>query len=928
MYRASDLDWKSGSFEVRLSACVDIGFGNVRVWSFLLSLTFSPERTLLSMKLRNAVLLTLALTGVAGTSSCAPDVPVSAAPHWVKMPLLAPDAKAAGVFPGGEGGQWPRGPMAVSPADPNLLLLPIDVGGVYRSLDGGAHWATAMSGWEARGANGFAIDPKNASHVLGIAGNSMDWDKNWGPSPNGIYLSTDKAASWKHTLAMTVGTGGQVVFDPSSFDAGRKMCTVAYYLTPTQGLLRSDDGGETWSRPGSGADPDGFAGGVDKHHLAVDSKGVVYAGSHGLFRSADGGKTFKKIRAEDLWSVSVGPDNTVYVSGMDKVSVSHDGGVTWTHPAANGLDTQGGKPVCDLAVSPADPRRMLAWVQGDNWNWKRFYSADAGETWQVSTLDNTHAPLPPNGRQGYFLWSPADANVAYSLGGDWVTKSTDAGKTFHWSSNGENGIMLGGLFNFNSNAPGVVFLGFQDYNGAYTTDGGATWNYRDVSGKGWGGYEYGGYALSKTVMWAGDADGWTSPRKMRLTADGGKTWTFPNGADGQPLVWHGADVSCSDPAAPLVGFASNLRTADGGKTWAPMAGCDGVFIAAPGTHTLYGDKGSMVVRSSDHGVTWQAVADVPGGFTDLAVNPKTNTVYVAAQDHLKVWNGKSWDTLDSPHDQRGSPRVTTVALDPVNPKIIYVGGPRNIYSNGAAVCRSLDGGVTWENLSPNSPGTDGPHEVGAIRVDPATRAAWVNGQCYGMWRIAPPSPAAHGVSVALASTPSAITAPYPPAPNAPVPGAAPATTLAALPLQNGGMEAGGATPDNWAISWTGSGKLALARDTAEHHGGGASLRLASDGGAAKGQAGQFCDAGPGMTFTISGWVKTHGTASANFAVQPLNSSWTPVAFLQVGYAQNDTDWTHFEKQVTLPAGTSHAAVVLLLDGVGTAWLDDVTVSAK
>ena len=854
-------------------------------------------------------LLILLLTGAAQ--------PASAAPAWVKMPLLTPEAKAAGVSPGGEGSQWPRGPVAVSPADPNFLLLPIDVGGLYRSQDGGTHWTIAMSGWEARGANGFAIDPKNAKHVLGIGGNSMNWEAGWGPSPNGLYLSTDKAASWKHVLALLSGFNGKAAWDVSSYSAAQGICTVGYYVSPALGLLRSADGGQTWTRPAAGSDPDGFGGGLGQYHLAVDGKGVLYVGSKGLFRSSDGGRTFARIRSAEVWGLSLAPDGTVCVSGPDKVCLSRDGGQTWTTPACAGLDTQNGKPAIDLAVSPADPRRMLCWVQGDNWNWKRFVSLDAGETWQACALDNAHAPLPPNAREGRSTWSPSDPNVAYNLGGDWVTKSTDGGRTFRWSGNGYNGIMLGGLFNFNARVPGVVMLGFQDYNGAFTTDGGATWNVRDVSGKGWGGYEYGAFALSRQVMWTGDADGWTAPRHLRLSRDGGQTWAFVNGPDGQPLAWRGADVSSGDPDRVDVGFASDLRTADGGQTWARMDGCDGVFCAA--AHALYGRKGNAVVRSRDGGASWQTVADVSGGCTDLAVDGKTGHVYAASEDRLKAWNGTAWTTLDTPHDQRGGVRVTTVAADPKDGRVVYVGGPRNLYSSHATVCRSVDGGLTWTNLTPLAPGTDGPHEVAAIRVDPATRAAWVNGQCFGMWRIAPPAATEKGQTAALVSAPAALAPPA--APDAPKPEAA--KTAAVPVVQNAGMETGTALPDNWAVTWTGSGKLALTRDTAEHHGGGASLRLSSDGGPAKGQAAQFVDAVPGQTFTVSGWVKTHGAASANFAVQPLNGSWTPVAFLQVGYAQNETGWKRFEKQVTLPAGTARVALVLLLDGTGTAWLDDV-----
>ena len=69
-----------------------------------------------------------------------------------------------------------------------------------------------------------------------------------------------------------------------------------------------------------------------------------------------------------------------------------------------------------------------------------------------------------------------------------------------------------------------------------------------------------------------------------------------------------------------------------------------------------------------------------------------------------------------------------------------------------------------------------------------------------------------------------------------------------------------------------------------------------------------------------------GAASVNFAAQPINASGVPIAFFQVGYAQNTTGWTHFEKKMTLPPGTHHVALVLLLDGTGTAWLDDVAIS--
>jgi hypothetical protein len=66
------------------------------------------------------------------------------------------------------------------------------------------------------------------------------------------------------------------------------------------------------------------------------------------------------------------------------------------------------------------------------------------------------------------VWHPTDESTLYGIGGDWITRSTDAGKTLAWYANGYNGIMLGGMFNFSPTSPDTSALFFQDYNGAFT----------------------------------------------------------------------------------------------------------------------------------------------------------------------------------------------------------------------------------------------------------------------------------------------------------------------------------------------------------------------------------------------------------------------------------------------------------------------------
>ncbi|MDX1931606.1 MAG: hypothetical protein SFU56_03285 [Capsulimonadales bacterium] len=691
---------------------------------------------------RSILLLAPWLTAVLFGPS-APTVPE----RWEKMPIRPPEAARAGVAPGGEGGQWPRGGVVLSIREPDFLLLPIDVGGLYRSLDGGKNWQCSMAGWNARGANGFAIDPKNPRHVIGVAANSSDWGEGWGDNiPNGIYLSTDQAASWKQTHKLREGTGVAVAIDPASYDAAKGFCTVAYVASPIGGLLRTADGGATWTKVSERnreIHPDRFPIPLLRVHPTNGS--VLLGGKTGLFRSDDGGRTFVRLREGEVWGLCLLPNapDRLYVSGSDGILRSDDGGKSWTTLAAQGVDQQNGKPIRDLSVSPADPRRMTCWVSGDNWRWVRYVSHDGGASFVPIDIQKGFAPMPLNVREGWYTWHPTDPNLVYGLGGDWVTRSTDGGRTFTWHNNGYNGIMLGGLFNFSAFEPDTVFLAFQDYNGAFTTDGGKTWNYRDVSGKGWGGHCYGGFAVDRQVMFYGDAEEWGGPRTLRLSRDGGATWQFARDADtGKNAVLKGPDVGAADPRDRNVLFASNYRSADRGATWRAMPDCDGVFITVAGA--LYGKKEDRVVRSVDQGVTWKTVVTVPGGFTDLAVDPGRQRIYVASEERLKYWaGGDRWTSVPTPADQYGNTRVRTVAVDPVDPSVVYVGGSRDTYATTAAVCRSTDAGKTWTNLTVTAPLSttqgDGPHEVNAIRVHPRTRYAWVNGQCYGMWKIAPPA---------------------------------------------------------------------------------------------------------------------------------------------------------------------------------------------
>ena len=667
---------------------------------------------------------------------------VACAPRqaWRPVPMVTPDIRASG-HAGGEGGQWPR--AIVAGPDGEFVLLCIDVGGLFRSLDGGRSWEPCNVGYTPRGACSAAIDPGNPDRVVVVGANSVSG------TFHGLWLSTDRASSWRQVLPVNMGglseMRGQLAFDPATRDPGRKLTRVVYWSRadedkPAWGspevhpaMYRSDDGGDTWKElPGTAE----VGGSEVRVHPA---RGFVYAANRrGLFRSTDGGSTWVRVLEGAFRGLDVSPGapDRVWASDSRGIWRSEDSGSAFSLvPGSASLAD--GKALVNVRVSPADPERLLVWKEAGDWWWPRFASHDGGRTWTEAKRDATHAFLPWNARQGLFAWHPKDGSVAWSIGGDWPTRSDDGGLTWRWSADGDNAIFAGGMWNFCSLDPDVMYFGSQDYNGALTTDGGRTWKYCDISGNGWGGFAYGGYAASRRILYAGNADGWGGKRHLKVSFDGGMTFTETG------HIYGGADVSLGDPRDPQVLFASDLRSGDGGKTWERMPACEGVYTAnSGGERELYGKKGDHLVVSRDHGKTWERLATVEDGIGDIAVDHVHGRVYVASADRLKVVEAGKVAVLNTPPDQFGSHRIRTVAVDPVDPAVVYAGTGKDIYSASNSVVCSIDAGKTWTVLTRSAPldgkGLDGGREANCIRVHPKTRDLWVFTGCYGLWRYGKP----------------------------------------------------------------------------------------------------------------------------------------------------------------------------------------------
>ena len=128
------------------------------------------------------------------------------------------------------------------------LYARTDVGGVFRSDNGGANWnfiatyATTIAGLMVQG---IAIKPGDPSTVLVCCGTSyLNSDPN-----EGIWKSSDGGSAWSHVLQNInfsgnddIRWGGEcIVHDPSNSN-------ILYTGGRESGLYKSIDGGNTWSQ--------------------------------------------------------------------------------------------------------------------------------------------------------------------------------------------------------------------------------------------------------------------------------------------------------------------------------------------------------------------------------------------------------------------------------------------------------------------------------------------------------------------------------------------------------------------------------------------------------------------------------------------------------------------------------------------------------
>ena len=540
------------------------------------------------------------------------------------------------------------------PSQPRTFFMGTTGGGVWKTSDAGHKWTNLTDGQLPLGSMGAVAVVESNPDII-YAGTGSSKIRSNVSIGRGVYKSADGGKSWQFIGLRDVGQISTIRINPKNPDEVFVAATGnPFKYSSDRGVYRTRDGGKTWKKVLFINDTLGAA---DLEFQADDARVLYAAMWHGIRRP---------------WTITSGSMD----GGLYK---STDGGETWSK-LGGGLPT-GLFGRANVGVSAAAPNRLYALIEAKP-GMGLYHSDDFGTSWKLVNSEERLSTRP-------FYYTtlgvdPNNADVVF-VGNEGWFKSADGGKSFTVQNtpHGDNHDVWINPKN------SMIMVQSNDGGANVSLDGGKTWS---------------GQANQPTAeMYQVTVDN-QFPYRIYGAQQDNTTVIIPSQPLGDGLAFRAGPGCETGPSIPKID--------DPMIVW---GGCKGQFSRLDlrtnqnegqywiGSESLYGSHpknlryrfqrvapmeaspvepntiyyGSQFVhRSRDGGVNWEVISP------DLTANPPERQL--ASGDPI---------TIDATGEEVYS-TVYAIRESKVKPGVIWTG------SNDGLIYVTQDGGKNWKNITP------------------------------------------------------------------------------------------------------------------------------------------------------------------------------------------------------------------------------------
>ncbi|MFY9555878.1 MAG: glycosyl hydrolase [Blastocatellia bacterium] len=604
--------------------------------------------------------------------------------------------------------------IAVDPTDRTRYFVGAASGGVWKTTNAGITWSPIFDNEGSYSIGTIAIDPKNPFTIwVGTGENNSQRSVSYG---DGVYRSDDGGKTWKNTGLKASERIGRIAIDPRNSDAVFVAAQGPLWGPGgDRGLFKTTDGGKTWKNVLSISENTGVTDVV----IDFNNPDTVYAASY--------------QRRRHVWTlINGGPESAIYKST--------DAGSTWNKLRAGLPSVEMGR--IGLAISPVDTNVIYATVEAADGKGGIFRSSDRGGSWERRNPFDAgamyYAQITADPKEldriyvmNVFLMVSDDGGRTLRRLGEkskhvdnhviWI----DPDNTRHYLVGCDGGVYesydRGSNWQFKPNLPLGQFYDVTVDNATpfYNVYGGMQDN-----------YSVGGPSRTRSASGIVNSDWFVTHG-----GDGFRTQVDPEDPNTiYAELQYGSLVRFDKRTGERMGIQPSERKGDDPLRF----NWDSPFIISPHSHTRLYFAADRLFRSDDRGDTWRVIStqlsrgldrnklpvmgriwgpdavakhtstDPFGNSSALAESPKKEgLIYVGTDDGLiQVTEdaGKSWRKIESFPGVPDMTYVSRIAASQHDADTVYAAFENHKRSDFAPyLLKSTDRGKSWISLKGNLP---------------------------------------------------------------------------------------------------------------------------------------------------------------------------------------------------------------------------------